>query len=987
MPSQAHHLHQLTMNTSLSGLPRLLPLAFIHQSCLNQPTQFRVLTYSQTILPPESCVEILGTYVRLSTLSATRSSTGRTGLISEVNYQHSDGALHLYELVVVSPDWLLTQSVHTRNFTQQSTLDIVTTVLEPYHFEWRLSETLNASELIHSPLAFRTQADVSDWEFVMGLLADIGVSAVWIVSESQDRGSQDRGSQDGNETVDTLGYWMLINQLDELNLQPLRYAYAHASVQSGQDTVRELQPISQQLGSQTVVIRADGLAADCVYEGHAFDESSLSIEGSTTLIATPSRATSEADADRLAQQYVMANGCHRDYCQASGSMRGLVSGSPVVITDLPYIGSVEAYCLAAQVIGIEPASDSVSYHHQTQIRDWLVERGAPQQSCEVARNTGVWVTAQLLDSALPYCPYPSSLACAQASYHGLTQARTGEQANPSYASTVSESGLHEVVTTPVWSGANDSASDATPALRSLQLSSGATHGWQFAPRLGQSVLLSHWYGDVDSPVICRSLYDGIGMGDVDEHDVTHQEGGQSHRYNLQGGASPRWHGGAMGASEIEGDDTHAGWVSGISQFGLTNTSETALLFDDTPNKLGMQWSVNTGSRANAESPTVAAKSVFAPSEHLLELGVMRHRFGNHQSSDSGAGFRAASDHGLQVLGAEGVLLSTFGIRHSQAEHESAWVNDPGQRQLNLSHELSNTLTEAKQVHLQSQQKVDKQLRAFEKTSQIIDEKLNTEVLGAPDVLLVSRDSVLASGGHTLWSAKTIIRQSGGTQSDSVAGNYQLLADKIESLSGVGGQAAKSGFHVSANREVLAVQAQGGELQLNAQQSMTIGSESGKVHLTSPTRIKLQTSGGASITIDSSGVKLVCPGTIKVKAVKKRLVSGARANYGLPMMPETIPLYSNKLDVYDLFYQYDFSEIEFKILRPDGQLIEGVLDEHGRTAPVISDIEEEVEILVGFKDADWGVDFEPDGNEDSDEEDSDMSNQYLEQNSYQENDDD
>ena len=171
--------------------------------------------------------------------------------------------------------------------------------------------------------------------------------------------------------------------------------------------------------------------------------------------------------------------------------------------------------------------------------------------------------------------------------------------------------------------------------------------------------------------------------------------------------------------------------------------------------------------------------------------------------------------------------------------------------------------------------MDETLHAFEKTAQIIDEELSAEVMGAADVMLVSRDSILASGGTTLWSAKTMVRQSGGSQSDTVAGDYQLLADKIESLSGVGGNAAKSGFHVSANREALAVQAQGGELQLNAQQSMTIGSESGEVHLTSPTRIKLQTSGGASITIDSSGVKLVCPGTIKVKAVKKGLVGGAR----------------------------------------------------------------------------------------------------------------
>ena len=107
------------------------------------------------------------------------------------------------------------------------------------------------------------------------------------------------------------------------------------------------------------------------------------------------------------------------------------------------------------------------------------------------------------------------------------------------------------------------------------------------------------------------------------------------------------------------------------------------------------------------------------------------------------------------------------------------------------------------------------------------------------------------------------------------------------------------------------------------------------------------------------------------------------------MPETIPLFSNKLDVYDLFYQHDFNNIEFQMLRPDGQLIEGVLDEHGRTAPVISDKEEDVEILVGFKNTDWGVEFEPDEDEETetpDEDDSDKSNDSLGQDSYQESND-
>ncbi|SLJ84258.1 Rhs element Vgr protein [Psychrobacter sp. DAB_AL43B] len=370
------------------------------------------------------------------------------------------------------------------------------------------------------------------------------------------------------------------------------------------------------------------------------------------------------------------------------------------------------------------------------------------------------------------------------------------------------------------------------------------------------------------------------MGDVDEKDITTRDAGLSNRHNLQGGSSPRWHGNGLGHSQVNDNDGHSGWLTGIAQYGLKTDSEVTLSFDDTPKQIGLQWTVNTGSKANAETPTITSSATFAPDEHILELGVLRHRYSNHQSSDSGQGINLASDHGLQITGESGVLLSTFGIRHSQSEHESAWVNDAGQRQLKIGTELSETFKEAKQAHLQSTaalSNANQTIEAFKTSAQIIDETLNTEVLGAADVMLVSKDSILASANNTLWTAKTIVRQSGSTQSDVVAGNYMLTANTIDSLSGVGGQASSdqngSGLHISANREPLAIQAQGGELQLHSQQGMTIGSESGQLNISSPRRIKLQTSAGASLTIDDSGIKLVCPGTIKVKAVKKSLVAG------------------------------------------------------------------------------------------------------------------
>ncbi|MGP9690929.1 DUF2345 domain-containing protein [Psychrobacter sp. AOP30-A2-5] len=980
MPSKTNRLHNITVHTDNSTINTFYPVAFCGASGINRSDNIDILVFGYDFIESNACLSLINAPICLTTFSADRTASCRTGLIRSIRYQQSDGAMHFYTLEVVSPDCQLAQSIHTRSFINQSTLDIITLILSDYDLNWQISESLLSSDdessaRLSAPLYMRTQSDASDYEFVTGLLADIGISTSWVSGNS----------------VDELGTWWLVDGLDTGELIPLTYSYAQSSVQSGQDSVHTLQMRSQQLGSDRVIVRADGLAADTIYEGQAVDESPLAIDDTTVLIGAPSRVHSDDAATYIAEQWISANRCQRETYQATGALRGLSVSSPVSINNLPSIGSLSTHCIAVTLIGIEPDNDSVSYHHQVFIKQWL-QRTAQHMHCramnhnhfsipdhgfDIARDTGVWVSATLLDAAIPYCPCPSSLSFASSTYTGLAQARTGDtslSASPSYDSSVSTDNLQQTITTPVWSGISPHDDGTTPPLRALQLSSGSTHGWQFAPRLGQSVLLNHWYGDIDSPVISRSLYDGIGMGDVDDKDITTRDAGLSNRHNLQGGSSPRWHGGGLGHSQINEDDTHSGWISGIAQYGLTSESEVTLSFDDTPNQTGMQWSVNTESRANAETPTITSSATFAPDEHVLELGVLRHRYSNHQSSTSGQGINLATDHGLQISGDTGVLLSTFDIRHSQSEHESAWVNDAGQRQLGLGAELSETLKEAKQAHLQStaaMQTANQSIEAFKISAQIIDETLNTEVLGAADVMLVSKDSILASANNTLWTAKTIVRQSGATQSDVVAGNYTLTANTIDSLSGVGGQVDLSGLHISANREPLGIQAQGGELQLHSQQGMTIGSESGQVNISSPKRIKLQTSAGASITIDDSGIKLICPGTIKVQAVKKELVSGARANYSLPMMPETVPLFSNKLDVYDLFYHANFSEVDYVATLDDGQIVEGTLDEHGRTGRLISMESKKADVLVGYLD-NWTLEYDIE-----DEEDYEHSNQLEE----------
>ena len=541
MPSQTNRLHKVTIHADSLTVDAFYPVAFYGVSSVNQTDTIDILVFSYIFLDSDACLSLVGTPVCLTTLSANRTPTCRTGLIRGVRCQQSDGAMHFYTLEVVTPDWQLTQSIHTRTFINQSTLDIITAILGDYDMTWEISETLlssgsTASEQLSLPLAIRTQSDVSDYDFVTGLLADIGISTLWVSGDS----------------VDELGTWWLVNGLDENEQIPLTYSYAQSSIQSGQDSVNALQMTTQQLGSHRVMVRADGLAADTIYEGQAVDESALATDDTTVLIAAPSRVYGDDAATAIAEQWIAANRCQRETYQATGAMRGLGVGSPVSINNLPSIGHLSTYCTAVTIIGIEPDNDSVSYHYQAFIKQWLqqtvqqMQRGTtrltlssmPDHGFDIARDTGVWVSATLLDASIPYMPYPSSLSFASSTYHGLTQARTGDvssSSSSSYASSITDDNLQQTITTPVWSGISDHDDGTTPPLRALQLSSGATHGWQFAPRIGQSVLLNHWYGDIDSPVISRALFDGIGMGDVDEKDITTQDAGLSNRHNLKGG--------------------------------------------------------------------------------------------------------------------------------------------------------------------------------------------------------------------------------------------------------------------------------------------------------------------------------------------------------------------------------------------------------------------------------------------------------------------
>jgi type VI secretion system secreted protein VgrG len=83
------------------------------------------------------------------------------------------------------------------------------------------------------------------------------------------------------------------------------------------------------------------------------------------------------------------------------------------------------------------------------------------------------------------------------------------------------------------------------------------------------------------------------------------------------------------------------------------------------------------------------------------------------------------------------------------------------------------------------------------------------------------------------------------------------------------------------------------------------------------------------------------------------MGGANVTYEVPQLPNK-PLYSNRLDVYDLFWQSDFSTLTYKAFIPEtNSYISGQLDEHGRTKKMTTADPSKIEVLVGLND-DWGL---------------------------------
>ncbi|AXQ23845.1 type VI secretion system tip protein VgrG [Acinetobacter wuhouensis] len=223
--------------------------------------------------------------------------------------------------------------------------------------------------------------------------------------------------------------------------------------------------------------------------------------------------------------------------------------------------------------------------------------------------------------------------------------------------------------------------------------------------------------------------------------------------------------------------------------------------------------------------------------------------------------------------------------------------------------------------------------------------------------------LLASpNGIALTTPEDIILQASQDIAESSGASINLSAQKnivAHAQDKLSLFAAQKGLSAYAAKGPLKVQAQDDLVEIIAKKVIKLISTEDKIELTSTKEIDLK-AGGTQLIVNGSGVFIKTGGKFEVKSGQQVFMSGAKVSYEVPQLPNNV-MYSNKLDVYDLFWDFDLPNLSYVAKFKDGRISRGSLDENGRTARIGSDSSEPAEVFVDTN-TDWVVEIEEDDSE-------------------------
>ena len=456
-------------------------------------------------------------------------------------------------------------------------------------------------------------------------------------------------------------------------------------------------------------------------------------------------------------------------------------------------------------------------------------------------------------------------------------------------------------------------------VRVAEALSGPNWGSNFTPRIGTEVLVDFIEGDMDRPVIVASLYNGSDL--------------------------PPWSAG------IDSGVNHAGMLSGIHSHNLEGGGYNQWVLDDSPAQLRMRLASSTAaSQLNmgyliAQPPTSAQRGQYR-----------------------GHGFELRSDAWGVIRGGEGVLLTST-VRSKQGSSVQSTQLDSAESlaQLNGAKTLSDTLTNAASQHTalisaQARQAQDQRIKAIDPKQQgkypgtvngqqalkaspgsrNLDTGQPVERFAEPLVHIDSPTSInlatpasttVFAGQHLHWTTQADSHWAAAHTFASVTGNASTLFTH------------QGGIQAIAANAPMSIQAHTDQLEILADQDITVVSVNDRIDINAQKKITLQ-AGQSSITLEGNNITFTCPGHFTVKGGLHPFSGGSAKAARFERLPDTrVKLFDEAFILKDEKTDEILANYPYRIKRADGSYEEGITDEQGHTHLVSSAETEELTIEV------------------------------------------